>query len=66
MSYLDELRASRNKPQVAYQEFALHTRKVKEGLFCFFEGKDNAYYIQRIRKFTEKYHPINCGGRESV
>jgi hypothetical protein len=66
MSYLDKLRASRDKPQVAYQEFALHTRTGKDGLFCFFEGKDNAYYIPRIKNFTDKYHPINCGGREKV
>jgi hypothetical protein len=66
MSYLDKLRESRDRPQVAYQEFALHTGKVQEGLFCFFEGKDNAYYVPRIKKFIEKYHPITCGGRESV
>ena len=41
MSYLDKLKQSRNKSQVAYQEFALHTRQDKDGLFCFFEGKDN-------------------------
>lgn len=66
MSYIEELRASRDKPQVAYQEFALHTKKGKDGLFCFFEGKDNGYYILRIKKYTDKYHPILCGGREKV
>ncbi len=66
MSYLDELRASRDKPQVAYQEFALHTKKGKDGLFCFFEGKDNGYYIPRIKKYTDKYHSIQCGGRDRV
>lgn len=66
MSYLDELRASRDKPQVAYQEFALHTKKGKDGLFCFFEGKDNDYYIPRIKRFTDLYHPIQCGGRDRV
>ena len=66
MSYLDELRQSRGKAQVAYQDFILHTRANKEGLFCFFEGKDNAYYIPRVKQFTNKYHPINCGGREKV
>lgn len=66
MSYIEELRKSRNKAQVAYQEFALHTRKGKDGLFCFFEGKDNAYYVPRIKQFVENYHPIRCGGRERV
>ena len=45
MLYTEILRLSREKPQVAYQEFALHTRQGKDGLFCFFEGKDNAYYV---------------------
>lgn len=66
MSYIDELRNSRDKAQVAYLEFALHTRKGKDGLFCFFEGKDNPYYISRIKRFTENYHPIKCHGREKV
>ena len=66
MSYLDELRASRDKPQVAYQEFALHTKKGKDGLFCFFKGKDNDYYIPRIKKYTDRYYPIQCGGRDKV
>jgi hypothetical protein len=66
MSYLDKLKQSRNKSQVAYQEFALHTRENKDGLFCFFEGKDNAYYVPRIKRFINNYHPIHCGGREKV
>ncbi|EAW38384.1 DUF4435 domain-containing protein [Lyngbya sp. PCC 8106] len=66
MSYIEELRKSRNKPQVAYQEFALHTRRGKDGLFCFFEGKDNAYYVPKIKQFTNNYHTIRCGGRENV
>ena len=66
MSYLEKLRKSRNKSAVAYQEFMLYTRENKDGLFCFFEGKDNAYYIPRVKKFIRKYHPINCGGKEKV
>jgi len=42
MSYLEKLRKSTDKAQVAYQEFCLRTGKAKEALFCFFEGKDNA------------------------
>jgi hypothetical protein len=66
MSYIEKLRKSREKAQVAYQEFAVSTRKGKDGLFCFFEGKDNAYYVPRIKRFTDNYHPINCGGRDEV
>lgn len=66
MSYLNKLRKSRSKAQVAYQDFILHTRANKDGLFCFFEGKDNAYYISRVKKYINQYHFINCGGRENV
>ena len=64
MSYLDELRKSKDKPQVA--EFALSTGRYPRHLFCFFEGKDNAYYVPRIKRYTDEYLPIKCGGRENV
>jgi hypothetical protein len=66
MSYIDRLRKSREKAQVAYQEFVLHAGKGKDGLFCFFEGKDNTYYVPRIKRFTDNYHQIKCGGRDKV
>ncbi|MBK8807446.1 MAG: DUF4435 domain-containing protein [Bacteroidales bacterium] len=66
MNYAEELRQSRNKPQVAFTEFANATRKNSENLFCFFEGKDNAYYVSRIKRFTEDYYPVRCGGKQSV
>jgi hypothetical protein len=66
MTYAEELRQSRNKPQVAFTEFANATRKNPEHLFCFFEGKDNAYYVSRIKRFTEIYYPVKCGGKQSV
>ncbi len=66
MLYIDQLRKSREKAQVAYQEFVLHTGKGKDGLFCFFEGNDNPYYVPRIKRFTDNYHTIKCGGRDKV
>jgi Protein of unknown function (DUF4435) len=66
MSYKKQLAESRDKAQVAYHEFALSKAKFPEHLFCFFEGKDNPYYVPRIRRFTDKYHPIRCGGRQKV
>lgn len=66
MLYIETLRKSREKSQVAYQEFVLHTGKGKDGLFCFFEGNDNGYYVPRIKRFTDNYHPIKCGGRDKV
>ena len=69
MLTVKKLRESLDKPQVAYQEFVLHTRKGKDGLFCFFEGErgsDNSYYVPRIKQFTDKYFPINCKGKERL
>jgi hypothetical protein len=66
MSYIEELRLSRDKAQVAFQEFALSTSRLSTHLFCFFEGKDNSYYVPRIKRYTEKYHPIKCGNKDSV
>lgn len=70
MSLLSELREARTgSAQVAYQEFALHTGRSSDGLFCFFEGKggtDNPYYVPRIKQFIQKYHPILCGGKDTV
>lgn len=66
MTYLEELKKGLNKSQVAYQEFILHLSQNKNGLFCFFEGKDSPYYSLRIKRFTENYHPIKCGGKDKV
>lgn len=66
MTYIEELRNSKDKAQVAYHEFALATKKFSEHLFCFFEGKDNAYYVPRITNYANQYHAIKCNGREKV
>jgi Protein of unknown function (DUF4435) len=66
MSYIETLRKSKEKPTVAFEEFMLSKRRFPNYLFCFFEGKDNAYYIPRIKRFTNQYCPIKCGGRDSV
>jgi len=65
-SYIQQLRQSKDKAIVAYQEFALSTKTYKDCLFCFFEGNDNPYYVPRVKEFTDKIYPINCGGREKV
>lgn len=65
-SYIQQLRQSKDKHTVAYQEFALSTKTYNNHLFCFFEGNDNPYYIPRIKNFTDKTYPINCGGRDKV
>lgn len=65
-SYIQQLRQSKDKATVAYQEFALSTKTYNDHLFCFFEGNDNPYYVPRIQKFTKSIYPINCGGRDKV
>lgn len=65
-SYIQQLRQSKDKATVAYQEFALSTKTYSNHLFCFFEGNDNPYYVPRIKNFTDIIYPINCGGRDKV
>lgn len=69
MLTVDKMKKSLEKAEVAYLQFTLHTRQLKDGLFCFFEGErgtDNPYYIPRIKNYTNSYHPIRCGGRDTV
>jgi hypothetical protein len=64
--YIDELRKSRDKPQVAFHEFTLAVGTRQNHLFCFFEGKDNSYYVPRIKRFTDAYYIIKCGNKDAV
>lgn len=63
---VEELRESRLKPVVGYEEFINSTGKLPSHLFCFFEGKDNPYYVPRIKKYTSNFHTIICGNRSAV
>ena len=65
---IEELRAAReNSGNVAYMKFISLTSEGIDGYFCFFEGKDSHYYLPRIRSvYTDKIHPINCGGKSKV
>lgn len=66
MNYLETLRQSKEKEQVAYQAFMLKAKDAETQFFCFFEGKDSPYYASRISFYYPKNIPINCGGRENV
>lgn len=69
MTYLTELRQSRSRPAVIFQEFATVAPNKQDYLFCFFEGAsgaDNPYYIPRIMRHTSDYYPIRCAGKENV
>lgn len=63
---VEQLRNSTTRPVVAYTEFMNSTGKLPNHLFCFFEGKDNPYYVPRIKKHTSDFHTIKCGGRSKV
>jgi len=63
---VEEMRNSIAKPVVAYTEFMNSTARLPNHLFCFFEGKDNPYYVPRIKKYTTNFHPIKCGCRVKV
>lgn len=64
----DDLRRAREEStNVPYQEFINLVGKDKNGLFCFFEGKDNPYYYPRIKNITTlNIQPIKCNGRKWV
>lgn len=66
MTYLKTLRDSKNNPNIPYIEFTSSTRNRENHLFCFFEGKDNGYYVTRVNRFTTDYYPIICGNRKNV
>jgi len=68
MNLVDELRRAREESaNVAYQTFFKHIRENKNGLFCFFEGKDSPYYHLRIKQiFVGDYFPIKCNGKPMV
>ena len=63
---VDDMRNSRMKRVVAFNEFMNSTGKLPNHLFCFFEGKDNPYYVPRIKVHTINFHPIKCGARSKV
>ena len=65
-SYIDQLRKSKDKATVAFHRFALGVNKYGNHFFAFFEGKDNAYYSPRIKKYAKDLYPIYCGGRDKV
>jgi len=67
MSTNDLRQASRDSAQLAYMTFIHHVREDKNGLFCFFEGKDSPYYRPRITQIFEgNYFPIRCSGKKKV
>ncbi|ASF47461.1 DUF4435 domain-containing protein [Methylovulum psychrotolerans] len=66
MEFLEALRQGRFQPTAAYSDFMYLTEKHEHSLFCFYEGKDSAYYVPRIKRFTAAYQNMLCGGREKV
>jgi len=72
MSQLKIARESRTKHVAIFSKF-LTDAKAKEHcsrLFCFFEGEDRKYYLERITENTTYQHSniihYSCGGRDGV
>ncbi len=67
MSVDDLRRAREENANVSFMDFDKHIRENKDGLFCFFEGKDSPYYRLRITQiWEENYYPITCLGKKKV
>jgi hypothetical protein len=68
MDLVEKLREESSSEHVAYTEFILKLKRKTDGLFCFFEGKDdNKYYGIRIKNITlQDFEYINCEGKENV
>jgi hypothetical protein len=65
----DALRKAREEnANIAYQTFIKHIDENKDGLFCFFEGKDAPYYGLRIKIFAKRssYFSLPCKGKKMV
>lgn len=59
--------AREDSANVAYMAFIRHIRADKEGLFCFFEGKDGPYYTPRVKQvFKGNCYPVICAGKGKV
>lgn len=68
MDLADKLRAESFSEHVAFTEFILKLKNNTDGLFCFFEGKDDSkYYGIRIKNITQRtYKGIVCGNKVEV
>tara|TARA_B100000378_G_C18035096_1_gene408814 strand:- start:22 stop:960 length:939 start_codon:yes stop_codon:yes gene_type:complete len=68
MDLAEKLRQESYSEHVAYTEFILKLKNNTQGLFCFFEGKeDNKYYGIRIKNITQReYKGIVCGNKDNL
>ncbi|MGK7945828.1 MAG: DUF4435 domain-containing protein [Microcystaceae cyanobacterium] len=67
MNVNDLIKAREEASNVPYQEFIKLVREYPNELFCFFEGKDNPYYYDRIKQsITLQINSVNCKGRKGV
>lgn len=70
MSFLDELRRSRESPASAYQLFLLQSPKSRDGVHAFFEGHDDSsfYYgfLAHYAPAPRTIYVYRCGNKEGV
>lgn len=70
MSFLDELRSSRETPTTAYHLFLLNHPKGTGAVHAFFEGNDDSsFYLNFLNHYTEDRYQLfiyKCGNKKSV
>ena len=64
----DLRKAREESPNVVYQTFEKLLADGKDGVFCFYEGKDAPYYNYRFAQFMPNVqtHPLRCHGKKMV
>ncbi len=67
MNPIELYNKKKNSATTAIHKFVLLKKEFNNDLFCFYEGKDEPYYYNRINiYFGENHHPITCGNKKSV
>ena len=68
--FVDDLRRERETAATAFHYFLLDYSRAPQGVFAFFEGRDDAsFYAGFIIRYVAEdrpYHSYNCGGKDAV
>lgn len=63
----DNMNESKNKASSIWMQYTMSKHKNdKNYVFCFFEGEDRKYYLERINKLSKNINHFCCEGRCNV
>ena len=63
----DNMNESKNKASSIWMQYTMSKHKNdKNYVFCFFEGEDRKYYLERINKLSKNVNHFCCEGRCNV